>query len=118
MQGNHACNVEAPEIQANLLGGNTLRANPNPTLGLGRLLGLRRRSSHALQRAVSAPENRVQRHRGRAHAHPSGQYLDHSHRCLSTIDQILILIILCVVYYIWVCLHTLVLCVGKVHWCS
>lgn len=45
MQGNHACNVEASEIQGNLLGGHCVCANADTPICSRRVLGIWRHAS-------------------------------------------------------------------------
>ncbi|KAJ6425309.1 hypothetical protein OIU84_025973 [Salix udensis] len=86
--GNHACHVEAPEIQVYLLDGDSIRVHTNHSLGYRRVLGLRRRAPQPFQCLCSPPQERFPRCCGCPHAHSP-------------------------VYHIWVCMHAAVLRVGE-----
>jgi hypothetical protein len=75
MQGGHARDVEAAEVQAHLPLRHALRADADAPLGLRRVLGLRRRAHGPLQRLLPPPALRLPRRRRRAHADPPVHHL-------------------------------------------
>lgn len=70
MQRDNARNVEAGEVQGDLLTGDGVRADADAAVGDGRVLGVRRHASQPLERLLSASEIGVPRCGGGADADP------------------------------------------------
>lgn len=69
-QGNNARDVEATEVQGDIFVCDSVRADTDTPICIGRLLGLRRFSSQPLQRLLSPPQIPLQGHGRHSHAHP------------------------------------------------
>lgn len=74
-QGDNACDVEATEVQADILDCNTLCAHTDPAISQCCLLGFRGPASKPFQCLVFAPEDRIPRHCCRPNAHAPGDLL-------------------------------------------
>ena len=72
MQGDHARNVEASEVQGYISDSNTVCSDTDTSLGYSCLLGIWRHASQSLKCLFSSPKNSLQRHGCHFNAHPPG----------------------------------------------
>lgn len=72
LQGNHACDVEATEVQGNILGGDCVCADTDTPISSRRVLGVWRHASESLQCLLPSPKISPQRHGCHPNAHPPG----------------------------------------------
>nr|ACF81043.2 unknown [Zea mays] len=75
IQGDHARDVEASQVQVHLPAGDAVRVHADASVGGGHVLGVRRPAADALQRLLAAAEDAVARRGGGADAGPPVHHL-------------------------------------------